>query len=90
MLNLNTSYSEKISADRTETLHIARRLLVTCYNSAKPPETSRSVRERPKTHSFSLDAQVKMAFVIEMMLIFQLEYLCSSPLMFFLSQNDNS
>ena len=26
---------------------------ITCYNSAKPPETSKSVRKRPKTHSFS-------------------------------------
>ena len=32
---------------------LARRLVVTCYNSAKPPETSKSVRKRPKRHSFS-------------------------------------
>ena len=32
---------------------ITRRLVVTCYNSAKPPETSECVHKRPKTHSFS-------------------------------------
>ena len=32
---------------------IARRPVVTCYNSAKPPKTSKSVRKRPKTHLFS-------------------------------------
>ena len=32
---------------------IARRPIVTCYNSVKPPETSKSVRKPPKTHSFS-------------------------------------
>ena len=32
---------------------IARRLVVTCYNSTKPPGTSKCVSERPKMHSFS-------------------------------------
>ena len=32
---------------------IARRPVVTCYNSAKPYETSISVCKRSKTHSFS-------------------------------------
>ena len=32
---------------------ITRRPVVTCYNSAKPPETSKCVHKRPKTHSFS-------------------------------------
>ena len=38
---------------------IAQRLLVTCYNSAKPSETSKSANKRPKMHSFPLDAQVE-------------------------------
>ena len=33
--------------------HIAGRPVVACYNSAKPPQTSKSVSKRPKTHSFS-------------------------------------
>ena len=49
---------------------IARRSVVTCYNSVKPPETSQSVRKRPKTHSFPLDAQVEMAFIIKIMPFF--------------------
>ena len=32
---------------------IARRPVVTCYNSAKPPETSKNFRKRPKPYSFS-------------------------------------
>ena len=32
---------------------IAQRPVVTCYNSAKPPETSKNFRKRPKMHSFS-------------------------------------
>ena len=32
---------------------IARSPVVTCYNSAKPPAISKSVRKLPKTHSFS-------------------------------------
>ena len=32
---------------------IARRPVVTRYNSEKPPETSKSVRKRPKMPSFS-------------------------------------
>ena len=32
---------------------ITRRPVVTCYNSAKPPETSKSVVKHPKEHSCS-------------------------------------
>ena len=38
---------------RRRRYRIARSSVVTCYNSAKPPETSKSVRKRLKTHSFS-------------------------------------
>ena len=74
----------------TQSKHICRqdgdattshqRPVVTCYNSAKPPETYKSVRKRPKRIRFPRDAQVKMAFVIEIMSILQLEHLYSSPL----------
>ena len=43
---------------------------ISLYNSARPPETSKSVRKRPKTHSFPLDAQVEIAFIIEIMPIY--------------------
>ena len=32
---------------------ITQHLVLTCYNSAKPPETSKCALKRPKTHSFS-------------------------------------
>ena len=55
MQNLNTNLicGQNIYADRTRRHRIARRLVVTCYNSAKPPETSKCVRKHPKTYSFS-------------------------------------
>ena len=56
---------------------IARR---PCYNSAKPPETSKSIRKRQKRIRFPLDAQVEMAFIVEVMPIFYIEHLYSSPL----------
>ena len=43
---------------------IAGRPVVTYYNSAKPPETSNSVRKRPKRIRFPLDAEVEMAFIV--------------------------
>ena len=50
---------------------IARRLVVICYNSAKSSETSKkasaNVQERTR---FPLDAQVEMAFITEIMPIF--------------------
>ena len=59
---------------------IARRSVVTCYNSAKPLETSKRARKRPKSIRFPLGAQVEIAFITEIMPIFQLEHLHSSPL----------
>ena len=49
----------------------------TCYNFAKPSETSLSVQ---KCIRFPLDAQVEMAFITEVMPIFQLDHLYSSSL----------
>ena len=60
--------------------YIARHPVVTCYNSAKPPETSKRVRKRPKRIRFPPDAQEEMAFIIEIIPIFQLEHLYSSPM----------
>ena len=48
MRNLNTNCGQNISADRMRRNRIARRLVVTCYNSAKPPETSKCAGKRPK------------------------------------------
>ena len=48
---------------------IARRTVVTCYNSAKPPETSKSENVQKRIR-FTLDAQVEMAFMVEIMTIF--------------------
>ena len=59
---------------------IARRPVVACYNSAKPPESSKSILNVQKRIRFPLDAQVEMAFIIEIMQTFQLEHLYSSPL----------
>ena len=55
---------------RTRRRHyrIARRPVVTCYNSAKPPETSESVRKHLKRIRFLLDAPVEMTSVTEIML----------------------
>ena len=59
---------------------IAQRPVVTYHNSAKPPETSKSVLNVQKRIRFPLDAQVEMAFIIDIMPVFQLEHLYSSPL----------
>ena len=46
---------------------IARRPVVTCYNSAKPPETSKNFCKRPKSIRFPLDAQVVIVLITEIM-----------------------
>ena len=58
---------------------IARRPVVTCYNSVKPPETSKSVRKRRKTHSFSAGRTSRNGLITEIIPIFQLEHFYSSP-----------
>ena len=42
---------------------------LTCCNSAKPPETSKGVNVQKRIR-FPLDAQVEMAFIVEIMTIF--------------------
>ena len=42
---------------------IARRAVVTCYNSAKLPETPKNFRKCPKTHSFSAGSTTRNGLV---------------------------
>ena len=70
---------------------IGRRIRIGCridvnqpLQLSKSPETSKIVRKRPKKRKgFPLDAQVEMAFMIEMMPTFQHEHLYSPPLTYF-------
>ena len=52
--NILTQIMVRTYLETRQRLHcITRRPVVTCYNSAEPPETSKCVHKRPKTHSFS-------------------------------------
>ena len=70
---------------------IARRPVVTCYNPATARETSKTSLSVQKRIRFPLDAQVVMAFTIEIMPNF-LQIFCNSILLFqcVLSKNDNA
>ena len=69
MQNLNTNYSQNISADRRDPTEWARRPVVTCYNSAKRPETS-SVNVEKRIRILDIYSVVTLIHIIYLRTVF--------------------